>query len=146
MGLTRTGLRQCALRRDGFRVTVGERTGISSGTVSFWSRHCAERLRYPDPKSQPGATAEALSRHFQNSSYDAAIPVGLDMVDLFVSHGKSFRVPTMLPPTDSFRIASDKRETSIMRLQWESRLRGPYRPNDGATWTCPLFSNIPGPA
>ena len=101
-----------ALSRGGFRVTVGERTGVSAAsTVSFWSRYCAERFRYPDPRSEPAAAAAALAEHFRRHRYEAAIPVGLDMMEVFVRHGESFTVPVMLPPPDSFRIAGDKRLT-----------------------------------
>jgi predicted ATP-grasp superfamily ATP-dependent carboligase len=101
-----------ALSREGFRVTVGERSGISlAGTVAFWSRHCAERFRYPDPVPQPEATVAALAKHFCNHVYEAVIPVGLDMTDTFVRHRDRFNVPLMLPPSDSFYIAADKRLT-----------------------------------
>jgi predicted ATP-grasp superfamily ATP-dependent carboligase len=101
-----------ALGRAGFRVTVGERSNISAtSTVAFWSRHCAERFRYPDPAVQPEATAAALSEHFRNRDYDAAIPVGLTMTEVFVRHGDCLSVQTMLPPENSFDIAVDKRLT-----------------------------------
>src|SRR5262249_57381524 len=67
-----------SLSRAGFRVTVGERVGISTlRTIGFWSRYCAERFRYPDPKREPEACAAALAAHFRGHSYGAAIPVGL---------------------------------------------------------------------
>lgn len=101
-----------ALSRSGLRVTVGERIGISlQRTVGFWSRHCAERFRYPDPATEPEACAAALADYFRREHYDAAIPVGLDMVELLVEHSDSMLVPMMLPPLPSFRIACDKRLT-----------------------------------
>jgi predicted ATP-grasp superfamily ATP-dependent carboligase len=101
-----------ALNQDGFRVTAGERAGTSlARTISFWSRHCAERFHYPDPRDRPNACVSALDDHFRDHNYDAAIPVGLDMVELFVRHRDAFRVPLMLPPCDSFSVAADKRLT-----------------------------------
>ena len=101
-----------ALGNDGFRVTVGERDGISlADTVCFWSRHCAERLRYPDPRTSPAAAIDALARHFESTEYAAAIPVGLEMTDLFMRHRDRLRVPMLLPPEASFRVAADKRRT-----------------------------------
>ncbi|HTZ56277.1 MAG TPA: ATP-grasp domain-containing protein [Candidatus Acidoferrum sp.] len=101
-----------ALSSAGYRVTVGEREGLTSSRVlSFWSRHCAQTFRYPDPRRSPEATAAALAEHFSAAHYDAAIPVGLVMVELFVQHRDRFTVPLMLPPADSFAIAGDKRLT-----------------------------------
>lgn len=101
-----------ALSQDGFRVTVGEREGISlADTVCFWSRHCAERMRYPNPRTSPDAAIDALERHFATNDYAAAIPVGLEMTDLFMRHRDRLRVPMLLPPESSFRIAADKRLT-----------------------------------
>ncbi|MDQ2872297.1 MAG: hypothetical protein M3R35_04095 [Candidatus Eremiobacteraeota bacterium] len=52
-----------------------------------------------------------LRRHFQETHYDAAIPVGLEMAALFERHRTSLPVPTMLPPSESFRTALDKKRT-----------------------------------
>jgi predicted ATP-grasp superfamily ATP-dependent carboligase len=53
----------------------------------------------------------ALQEHFRNHTYDAVIPVGLQMMELFANHRDSLAVPAMLPPEKSFRIAADKRLT-----------------------------------
>jgi predicted ATP-grasp superfamily ATP-dependent carboligase len=101
-----------ALSSAGYRVTVGERDELpSSRVLSFWSRHCAQRFRYPDPRKSPQATAAVLAEHFSTSHYDAAIPVGLVMVEHFMAHRRQFAVPLMLPSSDSFGIADDKRLT-----------------------------------
>jgi predicted ATP-grasp superfamily ATP-dependent carboligase len=101
-----------ALSRAGFHVTVAERAGISpSATIGFWSRGCHERFQYPDPQQQPDACARALSEHFEKTAYAAAIPVGLDMAELFVRYRDALPVPAMLAPPESFRIAADKRLT-----------------------------------
>jgi len=93
-------------------VTVGEREGVSSPeTIGFWSRYCHQRFRYPDPDVHIDATAAALAAHFRNSSYDVAIPVGLQMTSLFVHYRDALPVPMMLPPTVSFHVGSDKRLT-----------------------------------
>src|SRR5579872_1915291 len=99
-----------ALGRAGYTVTVGERDGVSlPETISFWSRHCARRVRYPHPTS--GAAAEFLARHFREHHYDAAIPIGLDMTRVFVENAARLHVPTLLPRVETFKIAGDKRET-----------------------------------
>jgi predicted ATP-grasp superfamily ATP-dependent carboligase len=101
-----------ALGRAGFRVTVGERDGMPSHSVpSFWSRHCAQTFRYPDPRLERDAAVAALGEHFARERYDAVIPVGLDMVDLFVRHRESFDAPLLLPSPESFAIAANKYET-----------------------------------
>lgn len=101
-----------ALARDGFRVTVGERESISPiRTVGFWSRYCSGRFRYPDPRTDREAAAASLAEHFRRNTYDAAIPVGLGMVELFVDYRDRLKVPAMLPPPDSFAISGDKRRT-----------------------------------
>ena len=101
-----------ALGRAGFRVTVGERQGLPEAAImSFWSRHCAERFQYPDPRKSAVDTAAALTEHFHSNRYDAAIPVGLDMTEVFVRNRESLPVPAMLPPTASFDIAADKQRT-----------------------------------
>lgn len=101
-----------ALSEAGFRVTVGEREGMSAAsTISFWSRHCAGRFRYPDPRKDPDAAVAALERHFRENRYDAAIPVGLEMADLFIRHRDRLGVAIMTPPDDAFAIAADKRRT-----------------------------------
>src|SRR5262249_25234622 len=101
-----------ALGKADFRVTVGERAGIAApAVVGFWSRHCAERFVYPDPSAGEAATVDALIRHFSQRRYSAALPVGLDMTDLFVRHRQRLEVPTMLPAADCFAIAADKRLT-----------------------------------
>lgn len=101
-----------ALGLFGFRVTVGERAKIAApAVVGFWSRHCNGRFVYPDPRGGTQRTAVALAKHFEAHSYDAAIPVGLDMVEVFVRHRDMLGVPTMLPSLESFNIAADKRLT-----------------------------------
>lgn len=101
-----------ALGKAGYDVTVAERTGISQAeTIAFWSRHCAQRFRYPDPRLGPAETVEALGQHFNAKQYDVAIPVGLEMTGLFVANRELFAVPVMLPEADSFGIAADKRLT-----------------------------------
>jgi predicted ATP-grasp superfamily ATP-dependent carboligase len=101
-----------ALGKAGFRVTVGERAGIAApAVVGFWSRHCAERFLYPDPRAGETATVDALERHFSQRRYAAAVPVGLEMTDLFVRHRQRLAVPTMLPAADRFAVAADKRRT-----------------------------------
>ncbi|MBV8149669.1 MAG: ATP-grasp domain-containing protein [Candidatus Eremiobacteraeota bacterium] len=101
-----------ALGRAGYAVGVGERARVAApAVVAFWSRHCDARFVYPDPRNGTEKTAAALARHFEEHSYDAAIPVSLDMVEVFILHREMLRVPVMLPSAESFRIASDKRFT-----------------------------------
>ena len=101
-----------ALGRAGVRVTVGEHAGVARpAVVGFWSRYCAQRFVYTDPKVDPRKAAAELTEHFAANRYDAAIPVGLTMTDLFVTYRESLGVRTMLPPTKSFRIAADKELT-----------------------------------
>lgn len=101
-----------ALGQAGFRVTVGERAGPASSTIaSFWSRHCAKTFRYPDPRRASVETVAALREHFSRERYDAVIPVGLDMVELFVNHREELQAPMLLPSPPSFAIAADKRVT-----------------------------------
>jgi predicted ATP-grasp superfamily ATP-dependent carboligase len=101
-----------ALSRSGYRVTVGERDTVPlTRTVSFWSRYCAERFRYPDPHVARDACAQALAEHLRQGSYSAAIPVGLEMVRLFADYRELLSVAVMLPPQQSFATAYDKRLT-----------------------------------
>jgi predicted ATP-grasp superfamily ATP-dependent carboligase len=101
-----------ALSIAGYRVTLGERQGVSSPrTIGFWSRYCSESFRYPDPYNDPRACALALSEHFRLSNYSVAIPVGLDMVQLFIDFRDILSVPAMLPALPVFQIASNKRLT-----------------------------------
>lgn len=101
-----------ALGRAGYAVASGERSGTPlPATVSFWSRHCTQRVLYPDPAMDERATSRMLAELFERQSFGGAIPVGLDMVELFVRHASEFRVPLMLPPADGFAIAADKRRT-----------------------------------
>ncbi|HTU71435.1 MAG TPA: ATP-grasp domain-containing protein [Candidatus Baltobacteraceae bacterium] len=101
-----------ALGSAGFRVTVGERGSIPPSTVGgFWSRHCAQTFRYPDPNISVESTVAALRAHFNELRYDAVIPVGLDMVELFVRNRLQFNAPLLLPSAESFAIAADKRRT-----------------------------------
>ncbi|MBV8490265.1 MAG: hypothetical protein JO199_07030 [Candidatus Eremiobacteraeota bacterium] len=101
-----------ALGREGFIVTAGEREGTPwPATLGFWSRHCAERFAYPDPDGGVDATARALAEKFDAQPFAAAIPVGLDMCEVFVRHRDALNVPTMLPEAASFALAADKRAT-----------------------------------
>jgi predicted ATP-grasp superfamily ATP-dependent carboligase len=101
-----------ALGRDGFSVTAGERSAVPAPRVlSFWSRYCAQRFRYPDPIAAREASIAALAEHFKRERYDAAVPVGLDMVELFVENRERFDVPVLLPPRDAFAVAADKAQT-----------------------------------
>lgn len=101
-----------ALGRAGCRVTVAERSSIARpAVVAFWSRHCARRFVYPDPRFGAEKAAAAFARHFEQNIYDAVIPVSLDLAELFVRYRDSLGVRAMLPPSDGFRIAADKRLT-----------------------------------
>lgn len=101
-----------ALGEAGYEVTVAEREGVGAAeTIAFWSRHCAHRFRYPDPRRDAAAAANALAHHFHAKRYDAAIPVSLEMTKLFVEHPVLQSTPSMLPARESFEIAADKRRT-----------------------------------
>jgi len=101
-----------ALGRDGSLVTVGERDSISAkGSIGFWSRYCSSRFRYPDPERNRNATVDSLKTLFSENEFDAVIPIGLQMTELFVLNGEHLPMKAMLPPRDSFEIAADKRRT-----------------------------------
>jgi predicted ATP-grasp superfamily ATP-dependent carboligase len=101
-----------ALGSAGFEVTVGEREGLPPAEiVGFWSRYCAHRVRYPDPRRNPDAAAAFLTDYVRQQRFDAAIPIGLDMTRLFVQSAQGLAGKTLLPPPESFRVAADKRLT-----------------------------------
>lgn len=101
-----------ALGSAGYDVAVGERDGVPSREViGFWSRYCSERVRYPDPRTDAAATVEVLSRYMRSNPMNAAIPVGLEMTRVFVEAAQALEAPALLPPRESFHIASDKRLT-----------------------------------
>ena len=101
-----------ALARAGAVVTAGERDSMTCrATIGFWSRFCSHRFWYPDPAKNPQAAASALEEYFSKNTFDAVIPIGLEMTAFFIQHAGRFRVPTMLPGAESFAIAGDKSKT-----------------------------------
>jgi len=101
-----------SLGEAGYAVTAAESENVPAyQVVGFWSRYCTKRERYPDPRRDPKATADALARHFLRNDYDVVLPVGLEMTSLFVDYRFTLDVPAMLPPTDAFDVAADKRRT-----------------------------------
>lgn len=101
-----------SLGRAGFDVTAGEKRDVPApARLAFWSRHCRDRVTYPDLRTKETEAAELLERHFREKAYAAAIPVGLDSTEFFVRHAARLGVATLLPSERAFRIASNKRLT-----------------------------------
>jgi predicted ATP-grasp superfamily ATP-dependent carboligase len=107
-----------ALGQDGFQVTAAEKDDVRSASVlSFWSRYCGRRLRYPDPSFGEERAVQALASHFELHEYTAALPIGLAMTGLFVHHRERLRVPSLLPSRASFDVAADKKQTFALAAE-----------------------------
>jgi predicted ATP-grasp superfamily ATP-dependent carboligase len=101
-----------SLGEAGFEVTAADKRSVGlAARLAFWSRYCRHRFTYPDPRQNPEGAADAISRYVRDNECAAAIPVGLDMTELFVLQRARIGVPAMLPSRESFAIASDKRLT-----------------------------------
>jgi len=101
-----------ALGRAETEITVGERATIPRlRHVARWSRYCGRGFSYPDPDQTGGATVAALRELFSQQHYDVFMPVSLTMTELAVYHAHEFPVGAMLPSTDAFDIAADKKRT-----------------------------------
>jgi predicted ATP-grasp superfamily ATP-dependent carboligase len=68
-------------------------------------------MAYPDPKKVPEKAVAALRAFFEREPVDAFIPVSLDMTELAVLHAAELPAPALIPPLQSFQIASDKEKT-----------------------------------
>lgn len=98
-----------SLGRAGFDVSAAEKSSVpSAARLAFWSRYCRRRITHSDPRTHPTNLLEELSQHFRDVDYDAVIPVGLDMTEFFVRYGAQLGARTLLPSSESFRIASNK--------------------------------------
>ncbi|HEY2013011.1 MAG TPA: ATP-grasp domain-containing protein [Bryobacteraceae bacterium] len=101
-----------ALGQSGSRITVGERNTVpGSACIAFRSKYCSDSLVYPDPIDAPQQCVAALRDYFAKHPVDAFLPISLDMNELVVRHAAEFNVPVLIPPLESFIIASDKEQT-----------------------------------
>lgn len=120
-----------ALGRAGAIITVGERDNLPTrGAIGFWSRYSDGHFRYPDPTRCAESTVAALADYFSHHPFDAAIPIGLQMTDLFVRYADRLPVRTMLPSRNSFEVAADKSRTCEFAKSVGIRIPRTFSVND----------------
>ena len=99
-----------SLGRRGIHVAAGDASPRSPG---FFSRHTAERVVYPPPRTDAPATVAALARATGERGIDLVIPVGEELVVLLSGAREEFRDATVLalPDADALETARDKLAT-----------------------------------
>jgi predicted ATP-grasp superfamily ATP-dependent carboligase len=99
-----------SLGRRGIEVVAADANRRSPG---FYSRHAADRVLYPPPRSEGPAAVEALVRSAGEKRVDLVIPVGEEMVVLLSRARDRFGSGTTLalPEEDALETARDKLAT-----------------------------------
>jgi predicted ATP-grasp superfamily ATP-dependent carboligase len=99
-----------ALGQERVHVVVG--SGVRAA-VSFFSRYCAERVVYPNPRREGDAFLESIIRTAKERSIDVLLPIGYYANVLFSRHREELcRVANLaIADYDAMAIASDKQQT-----------------------------------
>jgi predicted ATP-grasp superfamily ATP-dependent carboligase len=96
-----------SLARSGHHVIAA---GTDFTSPGFYSRHAAERVRYPSPGRDPVATAEALLHHVRRQRADLLVPVTDNVILPIVAQRQRFEehCTLALAEPDALAIALDK--------------------------------------
>ena len=99
-----------SLGRSGAEVIAADSEGRSAG---FYSRHAADRLRYPSPRTDPEGALRVLLRAAEQRRVDLIVPCG-DELTLLLSEERERFADTCalaLPDKDSYSTTQDKLAT-----------------------------------
>jgi predicted ATP-grasp superfamily ATP-dependent carboligase len=99
-----------SLGRSGAEVIAADSEGRSPG---FYSRHAANRFRYPSPRTDPEGALDALLRAAEQCRVDLLVPCG-DELTLLLSEERERFAETCalaLPDSDSYATTQDKLAT-----------------------------------
>ena len=105
-----------SLGRSGAEVIAADSEARSPG---FYSRHAADRLRYPSPRTDPEGTLSVLLRAAEQRRVDLIVPCG-DELTLLLSEERERFVDTCvlaLPDRDSYATTQDKLATIELARQ-----------------------------
>lgn len=122
-GLLRKSLAMTrSLGKQGLEVWTAERIRM---TPAACSRYCAGSLRSPDPAQEPDAYAKWLLDTLRARKFDLLIPSDDHALEIVLQHRAEVNAWTtcVLPPAESYSLASDKYQT--MRLAEQSRVPHP---------------------
>jgi len=99
-----------ALGKQGIRTIVGETSWFSP---SGFSRHCGERLKYPNPKTDSHLFMNWLFELFHQENRPVFLPMDDRVMEVVMRHRREVMEGSkcLLPPKASYDIASDKYET-----------------------------------
>lgn len=105
-----------SLGRSGAEVIAA---GSEARSPGFYSRHAADRLRYPSPRTDPEGTLSVLLRAAEQRRVDLIVPCG-DELTLLLSEERERFVDTCvlaLPDRDSYATTQDKLATIELARQ-----------------------------
>ena len=99
-----------SLGRSGAEVIAADSEGRSPG---FYSRHAADRLRYPSPRTDPEGALSVLLRAAEQREVDLIVPCGDELTLLLSDERERFTdvCALALPDRDSYATTQDKLAT-----------------------------------
>ena len=99
-----------ALGKEGVRVTCGEETAAN---LTFFSRYCHTRFKYPSPRKKPEAFVAALVAYLEQNPHECLLPMEQDTLDIVLHHREELEAVTRLPFVDNatYRVFRDKAKT-----------------------------------
>ncbi|WP_420641275.1 ATP-grasp domain-containing protein [Candidatus Leptofilum sp.] len=99
-----------ALGKEGVPVTCGEET---RGNLTFLSRYCDNRFKYPSPRKKTAAFVAALVEYLTRNPHEVLMPMEQDSLDIILSRRADFEAVTRLPFVDNatYRVFRDKAQT-----------------------------------
>lgn len=99
-----------ALGKEGVQVTCGEETAAN---LTFLSRHCDTRFKYPSPRKKRDAFVAALVAYLEQNPHECLMPMEQDTLDIILSHRAEFEALTRLPFVDNatYQVFRDKAKT-----------------------------------
>ena len=99
-----------ALGKEGVKVTCGEET---SANLTFLSRYCNTRFKYPSPRKKTEAFVADLVAYLAQNPHECLLPMEQDTLDIILNNRAEFEAVTRLPFVDNatYRVFRDKAKT-----------------------------------
>lgn len=105
-----------ALGREGLTVTCGEESTIN---LTFFSRYCHHRFKYPSPRERQHAFVASLLHYLEENPHECLLPMEQDTLDIILQDRHQFERLTRLPLADNktYQIFRDKGKTIELARQ-----------------------------
>lgn len=118
-----------SLGKQGIKTAVAERSSFSPGG---FSKYCSKRLKYPDPKGEPGRFLNWLVEVMKQENKPVFFPMDDAVMDIVMGNLEEIKkhCHCLLPSKKSYDVASDKYETMMLAREQQVQCPATILPKD----------------